>query len=116
MKRSTLCGTSASLLCVGLLTTGGASVAQEMRSQQQTQDDYSASSTPSNQSTSTSTTSSSSSSRSSSSQHATMKECVERERAGDSTMSESEARKACHDALRAERDNQDNEPQPPHQQ
>ena len=112
MKRSTLRGTAASLLCVGLLTTAGATVAQETRSQ--TQDEYSSSTTRPDQTTSTSTTTSSS--RSSSDQHAVMKECVERERAGDSTMTESEARKACHDALRAERDNVDNEPQPPHQQ
>ena len=116
MKRSTLCGTAASLLCVGLLTTAGAAAAQETRSQ--TQDEYSSSSstTPPNQSTTTSTTTTTSSSRSSSDQHAVMKECVERERAGDSTMSESEAQKACQDALRAERDNHDNEPRPPHQQ
>jgi hypothetical protein len=115
MKRTMLCGTAASLLCVGLLTTAGAAVAQETRSQ--TQDEYSSSSsTPSDQSTSTSTTTTTSSSRSSSDQHAMMKECVERERAGDSTMSESEAKKACHDALRAQQDNHDNEPRPPHQQ
>jgi hypothetical protein len=116
MKRSKLRGTAASLLCVGLLTTGGSAVAQEMRSQQQTQDEYSSSSAPPDQSTSTSTTSSTSTSRSSASKQATLKECVERERAGDSTKSESEARKTCHDALRAERDNPDNEPRPPHQQ
>lgn len=104
MKRSTLRGTATSLLCVGLLATAGAAVAQETRSQ--TQDEYSSSTTPPDQSTS----------RSSSDKHAMMKNCVERERAGDSTMSESEAKKACHDALRAERDNPDNEPTPPHQQ
>jgi hypothetical protein len=41
-----------------------------------------------------------------------MKDCVARERAGDSTLSESEAKKACHDALKSEKDNHDNEPQP----
>jgi hypothetical protein len=112
MKRNTPRFTAASLLCVGLLVTGGAAVAQETRSQQQTQDEYSSSRTPPSHSSSTSSSSSTSGSRSSASQHATMNECVERERAGDSTMSESEARKACHDALRAERDNHDNEPQP----
>jgi hypothetical protein len=94
MKRSTLCGTAASLLCVGLLTTTGAAIAQDVRNQAQSQ--------PQPQT------------REESKQQAVMKECVERERAGDNTMSESEARKACHDALRAERENQDNEPQPPH--
>ena len=102
MKRSTLCGTAASLLCVGLLTTGSAAVAQDTRSQAQEEH-----STPNTQPSSTQ-------SYSPSSKQDVMKECVKRERAGDSTMSESEARKACHDALRAERENQDNEPQPPH--
>ena len=103
MKRRSLCGTAASLLCVGLLTTGGAAVAQDTRSQ--AQEEYS---TPNTQ------PSSAPQSYSPSSKQDVMKECVKRERAGDSTMSESEARKACHDALRAERENQDNEPQPPH--
>jgi hypothetical protein len=90
MKRSPLCGTAASLLCVGLLSAGGTVSARDARDQQQQQEE--------------------------SKQQAVMKECVKRERAGDNTMSESEARKACHDALRAERENQDNEPQPhPHQ-
>ena len=101
MKRRSLCGTAASLLCVGLLTTGAA-VAQDTRSQ--TQEEYS---TPNTQPSSTQ-------SYSPSSKPDVMKECVKRERAGDSTMSESEARTACHDALRAQRENQDNEPQPPH--
>ena len=101
MKLRSLCGTAASLLCVGLLTTGAA-VAQDTRSQ--TQEEYSTPNTPP----------SSTQSYSPSSKQDVMKECVKRERAGDSTMSESEARKACHDALRAERENQDNEPQPPH--
>jgi hypothetical protein len=107
MKRSTLCGTAASLLCVGLLTTGAA-VAQDTRSQ--TQEEYSTQekySTPDSQPSFTE-------SYSPSSKPAALNECVRRERAGDSTMSESEARKACHDALRAERENHDNEPKPPH--
>src|SRR4051812_9398457 len=112
MKRSTRCGTAASLLCVGLLTTSGAVFSQETRSQ--TQDEYS--STSPSQSNTTSTTSTTSTSRSASSKHSMMKDCIERERAGDSTMSESEARKACHEAIRAEQDNYDNEPQPPHNQ
>jgi hypothetical protein len=93
MKRRPLCGTAASLLCVGLLGAGGTVTAQDARdarNQQQQQEE--------------------------SKQQAVMKECVKRERAGDNTMSEAEARKACHDALRAERENHDNEPQPhPHQ-
>jgi hypothetical protein len=105
MKRSSLCGTAASLLCVGLLTAGSAVVAaQDQRSQRQ--EEYS---TPNAQPSSTQ-------SHSPSSKQDVMKECVKREHAGDNTMSESEARKACHDALRAERENQDNEPQPHHHQ
>ena len=97
---------AASLLCVGLVAMGAA-FAQDVRSQQ-TQDEYSSSSstTPPNQSTT---------SESSSSKHTTMKECVQRERRADSTMSEPEAKQTCQDAMRAKRDNHDNEPQPPHQ-
>lgn len=104
MKRTMTCGKTASLLCVGLLTTAGVTVAQDARSQAQEQEQNR---TPGTQSSSTR-------SYSLSSKRGVMKECVERERAGDSTMSESEAREACHDALRAERENPDNEPQPPH--
>jgi hypothetical protein len=43
-----------------------------------------------------------------------MKDCVARQRAGDSNLSESQAKKACHDALKAQKGNPDNEPQPPH--
>ena len=111
----TVRGTAASLLCVGLLTTGATALAQdtvghESAQQTQNQDEYS--STSPNQSTTTSTTTTTSDSKSSSSRHRVMKDCVARERAGDSTMSESEAKKACHDALKAQSDNQDNEPRP----
>jgi hypothetical protein len=41
-----------------------------------------------------------------------MKDCVARERAGDNTLSESQAKKACHDALKAQKDNPDTQPQP----
>ena len=106
-------GAAAVLLCVGSMT-GAAAFAQdrvghESAQQTQNQDEYS--STAPNQSTTTSTTTTSSS-KSSSSKHQVMKDCVARERAGDSTMSESEAKKACHDALKAQSDNQDNEAKP----
>jgi hypothetical protein len=100
--------TIAALICVGLLTTSAAAFAQDQ--QTQNQDEYTSSSP--NQSTTTSTTTTTSSSKSSSSKHQVMKDCVARERAGDSTLSESEARKACHDALKAQSDNQDNEARP----
>ena len=107
-------GAAALLLCVGSMT-GAAAFAQdrvghESAQQTQNQDEYS--STAPSQSTTTSTTTTTSSSKSSSSKHQVMKDCVARERAGDSTMSESEARKACHDALQAQSDNQDNEARP----
>jgi hypothetical protein len=104
------------LLCVGLLASGATAFAQdraghESAQQTQSQDEYS--STAPDQSTTTSTTTTTSrSDSSSSSKHRVMKDCVARERAGDSTMSESAARKACHDALKAQNDNQDNEPRP----
>jgi hypothetical protein len=119
MKRTiannTFRGTAASLLCVGLLTTGAAAFAQETvghesAQQSQNQDEYS--STSPNRSTTNSTTTTTSTSKSSASKNRVMKDCVDRERAGDSTMSESEARKACHDALKAQSENQDNEPRP----
>jgi len=83
---------AASLLCVGLAATGAAFAQdppQDPRSQQTT--------TPPNP------------------KQATMKECVQRERRADSTLSESEAKKTCQDAQQAKRENHDNEPQPPHQ-
>jgi hypothetical protein len=106
-------GAAALLLCIGSMS-GAAAFAQdrvghESAQQTQNQDEYS--STAPKQST-TSTTSTTSSSKSSSSKHQVMKECVARERAGDSTMSESEAKKACHDALKAQSGNQDNEARP----
>jgi hypothetical protein len=106
MNNRILRGVAASLLCVGLTATGAAS-AQDARTQSQTQDEYSSSSSSRSPNQSTS--------QSSVSKQTVMKNCVARERAGDSTMSESEATKACQDALRAERDNPDNEPRP-HQQ
>ena len=108
--------TAASLMCVGLLAAGAAAFAQdrpghESAQQVQSQDEYS-STTPDQSTTTSTTTTTSRSDSSSSSKHRVMKDCVARERARDSTMSESEARKACHDALKAQSDNQDNEPRP----
>jgi hypothetical protein len=103
-------------MCVGLLGSGAAAFAHdrpghESEKQTQSQDEYSSSSTVPGQTTTTSTTATTSRSESSSaSKHRVMKDCIARERAGDSTLSESEARKACHDALQAQSDNQDNEP------
>ena len=115
MKRSIQKYTLAALTSVGLLASGAAAFAQdrpghESAQQTQSQDEYS--STTPDQSTTTSTTTTTSTSDSSSSKHRVMKDCIARERAGDSTMSESEAKKACHDALKAQSENRDNEPRP----
>jgi hypothetical protein len=101
--------TLASLLVVGLICGGTAAYAQQAQQQSSTQDEYSQSQTTPNQSTTTSTTTTTSKS---SSKHEVMKDCVAREQAGNSTMSTSDAKKACHDAMKAQRDNQDNEPRP----
>jgi hypothetical protein len=105
MKRSL-----AALMIVGLISTGAA-YAQDAQPQSSTQDQYPQSQTAPNQSTTTSTTTTTSSSGSSS-KHEVMKDCIAREQAGNSTMSTSDAKKACHDAIKAQRDNQDNEPRP----
>ncbi|MBS0418618.1 MAG: hypothetical protein JSR66_12965 [Proteobacteria bacterium] len=97
MKRSTLRATAASLLCIGLLAASTAAFAQEPpKTPQDTRnqpapEDKSAASTQS-----------------------LMKKCVQRERATDSTKSESEAQQICQDAMRAKRENRDNEPKSPH--
>jgi hypothetical protein len=105
--------TLASLMFVGLISTGAAAYAQDRMGQDpaqrpSTEDQYS--SMAPNQSTTTASTSKSS-------KHEAMKDCVAREQADNSTMSKSDARKACHDALKAQRDaqqgdRQDNEPRP----
>jgi hypothetical protein len=42
-----------------------------------------------------------------------MKDCVARERSADSSISESDAKKACREAMKAQKDSRNNEPQPP---
>ena len=115
MKRSIAKYTAASLTCVGLLTAGAAAFAQDPQDPmtqsatpqtQSQQDEYLR--PPPNQSNSTTTTTS----KSSSSKHSAMKDCVARERAGDSTLSEKDAKKACHESMKAQKDNPDNQPQP----
>jgi hypothetical protein len=113
MKRGIAKHTAISLTCVGLLTAGAAAFAQEVP---QSQDQYSRTSpeysrTSPEQSTSPSTETTTSSNKS---EHRAMKDCVARERARDSSQSESQAKKACHDALKSQKSNPDYEPQPPH--
>jgi hypothetical protein len=109
MKRSIAKHLAASLICVGLLTAGAAAFAQEAP---QSQDQYSR--TSPHQSTSPSSTETTTpSGGASSSKHEAMKDCVARERASNSTLSESDAKKACREAMKAQKDNRNNEPQPP---
>jgi len=103
MKRSTLRATAASLLCIGLLAASTAAFAQET-----------ASKTPPE--TRSQPTPATPEDKSAASTQSMMKECVKRERRGDSTKSESEATQTCQDAMRAKRENRDNEPRPPHHQ
>ena len=106
MKRSTLRATAASLLCVGLLVAASsAAFAQEPPRSQATPDEYSSKTPPPDEAPN----------KPSAYSPNMMRECIKRERAGDSTKSESEAKQACQDALRAKRENHDNEPRPPRQ-
>jgi len=104
MKRSTLRATAASLLCIGLLAASTAAFAQETTPPPRTPQETRGQPTPV-----------SPEDKSAASAQAKMKDCVKRERAGDSTKSESEAKQTCQDAMRAKRENRDNEPQPHHQ-
>ena len=109
MKRSIGNHIAAALTCVGLLTAGAGAFAQEAP---QSQDQYTRPSP--NQSTSPSSTETTTPSGGpTSSKHQAMKDCVARERASDSTLSESDAKKACRDAMKAQKDNRNSEPQPP---
>lgn len=100
--------TAVSLMCaVGFLMSGAAAFAQstvehESARRAQNQDEYG--SRAPNQSTSTTSTS-----KSSPSKHQVMNDCVA---ASEQGMTKTEAKKACHDALKPQSDNQDNEPRP----
>ena len=111
--------TAGSLVCVGLLMTGSAAFAQDTMGQggqspgQPTQDHGRYQST-NPQATDPSQSSSSSSSTTSSTKPTKqeMKDCVARAKASDSTLKDSDAKKACHDALRAQKANSDGQGQP----
>jgi hypothetical protein len=96
------------------LTAGAIALAQEAP---QSQDPYSQqdqhSRTAPDPSTSSSSNGTTTSSSGKSDHRASMKDCVARQRAEDSNLSESQAKKACHDALKAEKRNPDHEPQQP---
>jgi hypothetical protein len=110
MKHSISKHIAASLTCVGLLTAGAAAFAQEAP---QSQDQYSRTAPEQTQPTSEPTTPSGKSSSpdsANSSKHSAMKDCVARERASNSSLSESDAKKACHDAMKAQKNNPDYQP------
>jgi hypothetical protein len=92
-----------------LLTAGAAAFAQEAP---QNQDEYMRTA-PHQSTTPSSTEPTTPSGKSSSTKHETMKDCVARERSANSSISESDAKKACRDAMKAHKDNRNNEPQPP---
>jgi hypothetical protein len=108
MKHSLGKYTATSLMCIGLLTTGATAFAQYPQQstsapQAQSPDEYrSASPNPSN------TNSPNSTATDKSSKHSQMQDCIARERQGDSSMSKSDAKKACHNQQKAEK-NQDNQ-------
>jgi hypothetical protein len=95
--------TIASLMFVGLLSTGAA-FAQEMGPTPATPAPEQSAVTPpaATQSTTTSTTTTTSTDKMS--KHEAMKNCVAREQSGNSSMSKSDAKKACHDAIKAQKD------------
>jgi hypothetical protein len=105
MKRSLGRYTATSLMCIGLLTTSVATFAQSQYPQEQSsspqaqsQDEYRTTSpNPSNTNSPTNTTTNKSS------KHSQMQDCIARERAGDSTMSKSDAKKACRNQQKAEK-------------
>ena len=104
--------TVASLMFVGLICGGTAAYAQDMAPQSSSQQGYSQQQMTPNQTTTTSTTTTTSSS---STKHEAMKDCVAREQAGNSSMSKDDAKKACHDAFKAQKDAQSasgNQPSP----
>ena len=109
--------TAGSLVCVGLLMTGSAAFAQDAMGQggqspaQPTQDHgrYPQATDPGQSSSSSSSSSTMSSSKPTKQE---MKDCVARAKASDSTLKDSDAKKACHDALRAQKANPDSQAQP----
>jgi hypothetical protein len=113
MKRSIAKHTAVSLACLGWLTAGAIALAQEAPQRQDpySQDQYSR--TSPDQSTNSSSTDTTRPGDSKSDHHRAMKDCVARERADNSGLSESQAKKACHDAMKAEKRNPDHEPQQP---
>jgi ABC-type glycerol-3-phosphate transport system substrate-binding protein len=92
--------TVASLMFVGLLTAGAAAFAQDQSAAQPPP--------PMPTNTQSSTTTTTTSSTNMPSKHEVMKDCIAREQADNTSMSKSDAKKACHDAMKAQKDTQQN--------
>jgi hypothetical protein len=113
--------TAGSVLCVGFVVTGTAALAQDSTEKgtqsptQQTQTPgFEPGPGPTSSRPDTTGTPGSMSSQSGKSAKQQMKECVARTRASNTDVSESDARKACHEAIKAEKDNPHQEkPQKP---
>ncbi len=112
MKRIYANYTAGSLLCVGVLVTGTAALAQDSTVKasqspaQQTQTPgFEPGPGPTGSRPDTTGTPGSMSSQSGKSAKQHMKDCVVRTRASNTSISESDARKACREAMKAEKDN-----------
>ena len=112
MKRTFAKYTAGSILCVGFLVTGTAAPAQDSTAKgsqspaQQTQTPgFEPGPGPSGSRPDTTGTPGSMTSHSGKSTKQQMKECVARTRASNTALSESDARKACQEAMKAQKDN-----------
>jgi hypothetical protein len=112
MKRIFSKYTAGSVLCVGLLVTGTAALAQDSPGKgtqsptQQTQTPgFEPGPGPSGSRPDTTGTPGSMTSKSGKSAKQQMKECIARTRASNTALSESDARKACREAMKAKQDN-----------
>ncbi|MFL6600354.1 MAG: hypothetical protein ACJ8R9_03410 [Steroidobacteraceae bacterium] len=108
MKRSIAKHTALSLTCVGLLTAGAA-FAQQASPGELSRPVPNRSATPS--SAEPMTPAHTASDRGTTA-NGTMKDCIDRERAKDSNLSESKAKKACHEQMKAQKQNPDYQPRP----
>lgn len=112
MKRIFAKYTAGSVLCVGFLVTGTAALAQDSPGKatqsptEQTQTPgFEPGPGPTSSRPDTTGTPGSVSSKSGKSSKQHMKECVARMRASNTDVSEADARKACREAIKAEKDN-----------
>ena len=93
--------TLASLMFVGLLTAGAGAYAQDQSANQPPPP-------PPAGTQSSTTTTTTTSSANMSTKHKALKDCIAREQADNTSMSKSDAKKACHDAMKSQKDAQRN--------